>query len=59
MKVSTRQKQGATRHSRAGAKGDNSASWASGSLGFPLVRTLGLYQVPDFRHGARLQMRVL
>jgi hypothetical protein len=28
MKVSTRQKQGATRHNRAGAKGDNSASSA-------------------------------
>src|SRR5271168_2441203 len=28
MKVSTRQKQGATRHNRAGAKGDNSASCA-------------------------------
>src|SRR5580704_7141559 len=31
MKVSTRQKQGATRHKGAGAKGDNSASWVSGS----------------------------
>ncbi len=30
MKVSTRQKQGATRHNRAGAKGDNSASWVRG-----------------------------
>src|ERR1700733_10853797 len=31
MKVSTRQKQGATRHKGGGAKGDNSASWVSGS----------------------------
>jgi len=30
MKVSTRQKQGATRHNGAGAKGDNSASGAPG-----------------------------
>src|ERR1700683_928777 len=30
MKVSTRQKQGATRHKGGGAKGDNSASWVSG-----------------------------
>jgi len=30
MKVSTRQKQGATRHKGAGAKGDNSASWGAG-----------------------------
>ncbi len=28
MKVSTRQKHGATRHNNRGAKGDNSASWA-------------------------------
>src|SRR5580698_2241689 len=31
MQVSTRQKQGATRHKGAGAKGDNSAPWVSGS----------------------------
>jgi hypothetical protein len=29
MQVSTRQKQGATRHKGAGAKGDNSAPWVS------------------------------
>jgi hypothetical protein len=32
MKVSMRQKQGATRHNRRGAKGDNSASWAPEGL---------------------------
>jgi hypothetical protein len=45
MKVSTRQKQGATRHKGAGAKGDNSASWVSGSPRTPPSLASGLLTV--------------
>jgi hypothetical protein len=46
MKVSTRQKQGATRHKRRGAIGDNSASSAPGR---PQARLSGLLLRPPHR----------
>jgi hypothetical protein len=53
MKVSTRQKQGATRHNRAGAKGDNSASSAPETPRAPPTRSrLPLKQGPVSRYGA-------
>jgi hypothetical protein len=59
MKVSTRQKQGATRHNRAGAKGDNSASSApEGPRDGPLLRLTRLKPLTEtgldaLRLGAR------
>src|SRR5277367_5596427 len=51
MKVSTRQKQGATRLRGGGAKGDNSASWASGSLAAGCLP--GQARNPGFRSSGR------
>jgi hypothetical protein len=59
MKVSTRQKQGATRHNRGGAKGDNSASSApEGPREGPLLRLTRLEPLTEtgldaLRPGAR------
>jgi hypothetical protein len=59
MKVSTRQKQGATRHNGAGAKGDNSAFCAPGGPPPPLSPRPGLRQAPHREPGAPLPGREL
>ncbi len=59
MKVSTRQKQGATRHNRAGAKGDNSASSAPEAPPPPVPPPSGFRQDLDSRRGASLPEREL
>jgi hypothetical protein len=73
MKVSTRQKQGATRHKGVGAKGDNSAFPAPAGPSNPVVlsaklphafasqryRWLATLADPAHRRGASASMRTL